>query len=262
MDDGEVGLSDNVLLPNPSDGSSSFPCSAYVDSYLDEILKNTRTCTHTHTCNPPGPDLARTHTCYHTHTHVFASEEDNSPNGEKTKVSKSRRPLGNREAVRKYREKKKAHTAYLQEEVKKLHLLNQQLVRKLQGQAIIEAEVLRLRGLLVDVRAKIDNELGVYPLQKQCNTMSTFKEGDCGVQSTGGGNGLQCENDIAYFHPQSVSLLQGNGVGGIGKIVGSWEGYCLPAIVNCQTNADEMTSPEGHVLDVAEPSMHSLPLGE
>ncbi|KAK6928808.1 Basic-leucine zipper domain [Dillenia turbinata] len=261
MDDGEVEPSDNVLLPNPSDWISSFQCSASADSYLDEILKNTRTCTHTHTCNPPGPDAAHTHTCYHTHTHVLASEDDDLPYSEKAKVSNSRKPLGNREAVRKYREKKKAHTAYLEEEVKKLRLLNQQLVRKLQGQAILEAEVLRLRGLLVDVRAKIDNELGVYPFQKQCNTLSALKEGDCRVQSTGG-SGLECENGVACFHPQSASLLQGNGVGGIGKIVGSWEGYCQPAIVNCQTNANEMTSPEGHVLDGAEPSMHSLPRGE
>ncbi|KAJ0094314.1 hypothetical protein Patl1_17074 [Pistacia atlantica] len=141
--------------------------SASVDLFLDELLKTTRTCTHTHTCNPPGPDLAvHTHTCYHTHTRHSSL--------------KPRRPKGNREAVRKYREKKKAHTAYLEEEVKKLRLLNQQLVRKLQGQAILEAEVARLRGLLAHLKAKIDDELGIFPFQKQCDTSTVWKEDDCG----------------------------------------------------------------------------------
>ncbi|KAF6990812.1 hypothetical protein CFC21_007967 [Triticum aestivum] len=127
------------------------------------------TCTHTHTCNPPGPSAAtHTHTCLHTHTHqLFAagSEDDDA--------ARPRRPLGNREAVRKYREKKKAHAAYLEEEVKKLRAANQQLQRRLQGHATLEAEVVRLRGLLFDVRAKIDAEAaGAFPFQKQCSVGS------------------------------------------------------------------------------------------
>lgn len=123
MDDGEVGTSDQA-----------------VDTFVDEFLKNTPTCTHTHTCNPPGPDAAHTHTCYHTHTQVLPSEDDDGAKNKGHSVPRPqrRRPSRNREAVRKYREKKKAHTAYLEEEVKKLRLLNQQLVRKIQGQAILE----------------------------------------------------------------------------------------------------------------------------
>ncbi|GAB4831785.1 hypothetical protein Ancab_005797 [Ancistrocladus abbreviatus] len=170
MDDGEIELSDQTFLSN---SSIKIQGSASVDSFLDEFLKNTRTCTHTHTCNPPGPDAAaHTHTCNHTHTLVFSS--DGLQHDKNQPVQKPRRPLGNREAVRKYRERKKAHAAYLEEEVKKLRLLNQQLVRKVQGQAILEAEILRLRSLLLDIRGKIDNELGALPFQKLCNSSNSF----------------------------------------------------------------------------------------
>ncbi|XP_058767350.1 protein TAB2 homolog, chloroplastic-like, partial [Vicia villosa] len=63
-------------------------------------------------------------------------------------------------AVKKYREKKNAQTAYLEEEVKKLKLVNQQLMRRLQGQALLEAELLRLRNTLVQLEGKVDCELG------------------------------------------------------------------------------------------------------
>lgn len=250
MDDGEVELSDYVLLPNP-DSSSSFQCSASVDSFLDEILKNARTCTHTHTCNPPGPDATHTHTCYHTHTQVIASEEDDNPNHREHTNSKSKRPSGNREAVRKYREKKKAHTAYLEEEVKKLRLLNQQLVKKLQGQAILEAEVLRLRSLLVQLRGKIDNELSVFPFQKQCTASTIFKEGDCGVPLTGRPIGLQCQTDLSCLHPQAGSSSQAS-ICGSEKLMESWEGSCQPAIIDCPANINDMANAEGHTMDMVE----------
>uniref|UniRef100_A0A0D9XWQ3 BZIP domain-containing protein n=1 Tax=Leersia perrieri TaxID=77586 RepID=A0A0D9XWQ3_9ORYZ len=168
MDDGEIELSSQMMFSNPEPHIS-----------LDDFLASIRTtCTHTHTCNPPGPSAtAHTHTCYHTHTRVFSSDDD-SCGGNKAKPKKTRKPLGNREAVRKYRQKKKAHTAHLEEKVKKLHAINQQLVKKLQGQAALEAEVTRLRTLLVDVRAKIDGALGSYPFQSQC--------GDANVSSCDG----------------------------------------------------------------------------
>ncbi|MQM13922.1 hypothetical protein Taro_046849 [Colocasia esculenta] len=196
MDDGEVGLPIH-LAPNPD-----------MPSELDELLRSISTCTHTHTCNPPGPDAAgHTHTCYHTHTRVIATEEHE---GEEEEPKKSRKPLGNREAVRKYREKKKAHAAYLEEEVKKLRLLNQQLMKRLQGQAALEAEVLRLRVLLVDLRGKIDAELGLFPYQKQCNDP-----------------GYQCDTNMAC-------------IGGAVRLAG-WERSCQPAIMDCQSD------PNGHV---------------
>ncbi|KAI3731795.1 hypothetical protein L1987_62984 [Smallanthus sonchifolius] len=86
---------------------------------------------------------------------------------------KPERPSGNRVAVRKYREKKKAQNAYLEEEVKKLRVVNRVLTRKLQLQAALEAEAVRLRSLLMGLKAQIGNELGVSPLYKQdCNGAS------------------------------------------------------------------------------------------
>ncbi|KAG6522577.1 hypothetical protein ZIOFF_019718 [Zingiber officinale] len=171
MDDGEVDLSNHYLLTNPEMAQG-----------FDEFLKNSRTCTHTHTCNPPGrAAAAHTHTCYHTHTQVFAAGEEEDIGEDE--IKKSRKPLGNREAVRKYREKKKAHAAFLEEEVKKLQVLNQQLLSRLQGQAALEAEVVRLRSLLVDLRGKIDAELGGFPIQKQCNPpgLQCDSNGHCNV---------------------------------------------------------------------------------
>lgn len=190
MDDGEVELSNQLLMSN-SDMSGSF----------DELLRNMRTCTHTHTCNPPGPTAApHTHTCYHTHTQVLATSDGE---GAEEEPKRPRKPAGNREAVRKYREKKKAHAAYLEEEVKRLRIMNQQLMRRLQGQAALEAEVGRLRSLLVGLRAKIDGELGDYPFQKPCS-----------------GVGLRCDEE-----PQCTRAD--------GEVFG-WDGSCMPAIVDCQ----------------------------
>jgi hypothetical protein len=251
MDDGEVELSDNVQLSNP-DSSINFQGATSVDSFLDDILKNTRTCTHTHTCNPPGPEAAHTHTCYHTHTQVLASQEDNQPNDKENTSSKARKPSGNREAVRKYREKKKAHTAYLEEEVKKLQLLNQQLVKKLQGQAILEAEVLRLRSLLLDLRGKIDNELGFYPFQKQCNGTTMLKEGDCVVQSAAGAIDLQCQTNLPCFHPNAGSSSQAGFGDGSGQMMVSWEENCQPAITDCGTSSNEIVNAEGQTMDTME----------
>lgn len=250
MDDGDVELSENAQMLNP-DSSINFQGSTSADSFLDDFLKNTRTCTHTHTCNPPGPDAAHTHTCYHTHTQVLGSEEDEHPNNKNDSSSRRRRPSGNREAVRKYREKKKAHTAYLEEEVKKLHILNQQLVRKLQGQAILESEVLRLRSLLLDLRGKIDNELGVFPYQKPCNTNTMFKEGDCGLQSASSAIGLQCQTNLPCFHPHAESSSRA-GIAGSGKMMISWEENCQPAIVDCRASTNETVNAEGQIMETVE----------
>lgn len=213
MDDGEVEHLDHRLLRTTNIEASN----SSIESYLDELLQNKKTCTHTHTCNPPGPDSTHTHTCYHTHTQ-FLPVKEHDP------ISKPQRPLGNREAVRKYREKKKAQTAYLEEEVKKLRLLNEQLMRKLQGQSQLEAEVLRLRSLLVDFRGRIDGELGVVPFQNQkmCNyNGSSLKEGDCGIESMSGVVGLSCETGT----PMEAAA------GGSGKMVVSCGENCQPKAV-------------------------------
>lgn len=199
-----------------------------VDSFLEEFLRSAQTCTHTHTCNPPAPDAAapHTHTCYHTHTQIIPPSKPKRRTTTTTKTTTT----GNREAVRKYREKKKAHTAYLEEEVKKLRLVNQQLIRKVQRQAVLETEISRLRGLFLDLRRKIDAELGVFPFQKHCNSSTNLKGGNCGIpRSSGTGTGtvmmeMRCQDDdfLCFHHPYTSSV----------------ERKCIPAIVACPNNPD------------------------
>ncbi|CAI9260385.1 unnamed protein product [Lactuca saligna] len=104
------------------------PSSGSMNSFFDEIFNDTHACTHKHTCK--------------------------------------NRPSGNREAVRKYREKKKARAASLEDEVVRLTALNQQLMRRVQSQVRLEAEVARQKCLLVDIRGRIDGEIGSFPYQK------------------------------------------------------------------------------------------------
>ena len=189
MDDGDVGH----LFADESDNS--------VENFLEELWKNTHSCTHTHTCNPPGPDNAHTHTCTHTHTQLFASLDGKSLSGEAQNLTSSdhhspsepsssslnlrkqpQQGVGNREAVRKYREKKKAQTAHLEEEVLKLRAINQQLVKKLQGHASLEQDVIRLRRILAEFRGRIDGEIG--PTSSGCRGRSQIDGRDVMAPTT------------------------------------------------------------------------------
>lgn len=197
MDDGEIEVSEHVVVCPNSDSSSNFQASVSSESFLDDLLRNSQSCSHTHTCNPPGPDAAHTHTCYHTHTRVIPSDEE----------KRAKRPLGNREAVRKYREKKKAEAAHLEEEAEKLRVMNQVLMGKLQKQAFLEAEVVRLRSLLLGIRGKIDDELGDFPFEGH------LVEGEC--VNVGG----RC-----------------------GKSRATWDENCQPPKISCETRTNYLQS--------------------
>ncbi|KAL9294700.1 Basic leucine zipper 24 [Arabidopsis thaliana] len=148
----------------------------------------TRGCSHTHSCNPPGPeDASHSHTCFHAHTHLIISDQQENDHSDS---SNKKRSCGNREAVRKYREKKKARTAYLEDEVMRLQSLNEQLLRKLQSQEIVETELIRLRALLVEMQGKIEVELCSFSFQKQCNGSGfVFKEDGCNLATSN----MMCE---------------------------------------------------------------------
>ncbi|KAL9250661.1 Basic leucine zipper 19-like protein [Drosera capensis] len=152
--------------------SGEIQCSDSMNSFYAELLgDDALACTHTHTCNPPGPDSSHTHTCFHVHTKIVAApnDENGATNDDcaESVVQKGRkRPLGNREAVRKYREKKKAHTVSLEDEIVRLRALNQELLKRLQRQADLEREVARLKFLLLDIRGRIEGAIGSFPYQK------------------------------------------------------------------------------------------------
>ncbi|KAF8410409.1 hypothetical protein HHK36_002938 [Tetracentron sinense] len=169
MDDGELDfLNQEAFSSANMDDQLQSSCS--MDSFFEELLKDTHACTHTHTCNPPGPDLSHTHTCFHVHTKILSAPTEDKTATDDTSESaekgSKKRSLGNREAVRKYREKKKARAASLEDEVIRLKAINQQLLKRLQGQAALEAEIARLKCLLVDIRGRIEGEIGSFPYQK------------------------------------------------------------------------------------------------
>ncbi|KNA16036.1 hypothetical protein SOVF_092640 isoform B [Spinacia oleracea] len=212
MDDGELEFSNQELLSSANIGE--IPSSGSMDSFFDELLRDTHACTHTHTCNPPGPDLSHTHTCFHVHTKILppSSEEksgnndDSAESGEHRTRKRGRERGGNREAVRKYRQKKKAHAASLEDEVVKLRTLNQQLLKRLQGQAVLEAEIARLKCLLVDIRGRIEGEIGSFPYQRPVksgdmyqNIANTNLPGSYMIPCNAG----QCGDQIYCLHPGS-----------------------------------------------------------
>ncbi|KAF7841229.1 basic leucine zipper 23-like [Senna tora] len=217
MDDGELDFSNHEVFSSPNMGE--LPSSCSMDSFFEELLKDTHACTHTHTCNPPGPDYSHTHTCYHVHTKIVPAPSEDKAGTDDTAESvgekkSKKRPLGNREAVRKYREKKKARAASLEDEVVKLRALNQHLMKKLQGQAALEAEVARLKCLLVDIRGRIEGEIGSFPYQKSAhsNLPNTSLPGSYVMNPCN----VQCD-DLAYcLRPgaDAETTLNGQGFNG------------------------------------------------
>lgn len=209
MDDGELEFSNQELLSSANLGD--IPCSGSMDSFFEELLRDTHACSHTHTCNPPGPDFTHTHTCFHVHTKIVppSSEEksgnnDDSAESEERKTKKRVGRGGNREAVRKYRQKKKAHAASLEDEVVKLRALNQHLLKRLQGQMALEKEVARLKCLLVDIRGRIEGEIGGFPYQRPGKSGDVYQN----IQNTSFPGSyvmnpcnVQCGNQIYCLHP-------------------------------------------------------------
>ncbi|KAG8364408.1 hypothetical protein BUALT_Bualt19G0125700 [Buddleja alternifolia] len=175
MDNNEFGFSNEQMLSclampnNPS--SFSFD--------IDKCLLRTQTCN-----DALGLTQAWTFTEVET-----PSDESTADSVEKKGQN---RPFGNREAVR--REKKKAKTSSLEDEVVRLRALNQQLMKKVQSQALLEAETCRLKCLLVDIRGRIEGEIGHFPYKSitdksdiTCNDQPGLEtaalNGDCGFDN-------------------------------------------------------------------------------
>ncbi|KAF8033187.1 hypothetical protein BT93_D1940 [Corymbia citriodora subsp. variegata] len=231
MDDGELDFSNQEVFGNPNVFSSSTlgevpGGSRSMDSFLDEIFRDTHACTHTHTCNPPGPDSSHTHTCFHVHTKIVpaTSEEKVSTDdtAESTERKSKKRPLGNREAVRKYREKKKARAASLEDEVVRLRAVNQQLMKRLQGQAALEAEIARLKCLLVDIRGRIEGEIGAFPYQRTAMPNGAYVVNPCN---------MQCNDQVYCLHP-TVEGRSGDGTSIDGQGYGGCEFENLQCLAN------------------------------
>ncbi|KAF5752013.1 putative DNA binding protein [Tripterygium wilfordii] len=238
MDDGEVDFSNQEVFLGANMGDIP-NCS--MDSFFDELLKDNHACSHTHTCNPPGPDYSHTHTCFHVHTKILpaASEDKVSTDdtAESDEKKPKKRPLGNREAVRKYREKKKAKTASLEDEVIKLRALNQQLMKRLQGQAALEAEITRLKFMLVDIRGRIEGEIGSFPYQKSAN-MKLGNPNLPGAYVMHPCN-MQC-SDQMYCHHPGMEGNSGEGISMNGQGFDGCEFENLQCIANQNSGSKEL----------------------
>lgn len=210
MDDGELDFSNQEVFSSSNIADLAGSCN--MDTFFDEIFKDNHACTHTHTCNPPGPNFQHTHTCFHLHTKILsppneypASPDDTAESADK---KSKKRPLGNREAVRKYRKKKKAHSALLEDEVVRLRALNQQLMKRLQGQAALEAEIARLKCLLVDIRGRIEGEIGSFPYQKHGKGRYLYQNMATpnfpGAYLMNPCSNVQCHDQVYCLHPGVV----------------------------------------------------------
>ncbi|XAR59841.1 hypothetical protein NMG60_11015829 [Bertholletia excelsa] len=237
MDDGELDFS-NFSSSNIGD----LPSSCSMDSFLEEILKDTHACTHTHTCNPPGPDSSHTHTCFHVHTKILPAPSEDKVSADDTAESSEKkskkRPLGNREAVRKYREKKKARAASLEDEVLRLRNLNQQLLKRLQGQAALEAEIARLKCLLVDIRGRIEGEIGSFPYQKSANYQSMAAANLPGAYVMNPCN-MQCDDQVYCLHPAAEGKTGEAAIALNGQSINGCEFENLQCLVNQNAGSKE-----------------------
>nr|ACI90291.1 putative bZIP transcription factor [Picrorhiza kurrooa] len=195
MDHGELDFPSEQLLSCLDVPNAQSSCSFDIEEYLGrpqtfsdtlgrteaftDVLGRTQACTHAHACNPSGPDKSHTHTCIHVHTQIMPTSSDghepSDDTAESVEKKGKKRTSGNREAVRKYREKKKARAASLEDEVIRLRALNQHLMKRLQGQALLEAEIARLKCLLVDIRGRIEGEIGSFPYQKPTKDRDVYQ---------------------------------------------------------------------------------------
>ncbi|KAJ8470431.1 hypothetical protein OPV22_024774 [Ensete ventricosum] len=233
MDDGEPDLSNPEVFSTPSAGED-LPSSCSMDSFFDKIFDDGHTCTHTHTCNPPGPNLSHTHTCFHVHTKILSAPPDETAESVEKSASPKKRPCNNREAVRKYREKKKAHAASLEDEAAHLRAINQQLLKRLQNQAALEAEIARLKCLLVDLRGRIEGEIGSFPYHKPVKGSGDFVSNVTQGNVLAGAQVLNpcsfhCDDQVNWYHPG----MQGKDVGETGVFDDQGLGVCEIGNMQC-----------------------------
>ncbi|KNA07344.1 hypothetical protein SOVF_172820 [Spinacia oleracea] len=146
-------MDDVELVFSSANIGDEIPSSGTMGSYIDEILNgNTSTCNHLQTTGGSSEEKSG-----------YKYNDDSSDCEEQKTLKKGG---NNREAVRKYRQKKKANAALLENEVLKLSALNEQLLKRLERQSVLEAEIARLKCLLVDIRGRIEGEIASFPYQK------------------------------------------------------------------------------------------------
>ncbi|KAI3894461.1 hypothetical protein MKX03_011763 [Papaver bracteatum] len=232
MDNGELDFSTQVLKMDDHQLLT-------MDSFLEDFLGDSHAAgTQTHGSNPTEQDAPGSQSYFRHSTKNLPAEEKTTTeetDGSVEIKSKKRAP-GNRESVRKYRERKKARQALIEDELTKLRIVNQQLLKRLQGQVALEQEVARFKYLLAEIRGRIKGELGSFPYQKP-------------TQGMGGGNSRnmthstlsraydvnQCDLEYPGFDNQDVDVSGGFQNEGFGASDGSY----LPCVWNSNSGYNE-----------------------
>lgn len=151
------------------------PNNESMDNLLDDLLQNTQTNNYLHQLHNEifTPQEERSSETDNNSTQLVA--EKSSSNSKK----RGRSERGdNKEAVRKYREKLKAREALLEDEIKNLKAANEELSKKLEGEAAMQAEVCWLKCLLVDIRGRIEGETCSFRFYKSFNNGTSFRGHD------------------------------------------------------------------------------------
>ncbi|XP_021714698.1 basic leucine zipper 19-like [Chenopodium quinoa] len=145
-----------------------------MENILEDLLQDTQACPETNTCSL-SEDCSHTHDFFHKQSdEMFPSNEEKSSYDDSLQIEEQqskkrgrRQRADNKEAVRKYREKLRIREASLEEEIKMLKESNQQLLKKLEGEAALQEEILWLKCLLVDIRGRIEGETNSIRFRRQ-----------------------------------------------------------------------------------------------
>ncbi|KAI3830911.1 hypothetical protein MKW92_046929 [Papaver armeniacum] len=181
MDDGEFDFSNQVIKNMERELMSS--CA--VDScFFNDILDHTHESDHTNTSNQPEQGTSQNLDLPHSPNFInfgtkalpveekTTTEETDESDDKKSK----KRPHGNRESVRKYRERKKARQASTEDELNRMRIVNQQLIKRMQGLVALEQEVERFKCLLVEIRGRIKGVLGSFPYKNPKNGIGVIPQ--------------------------------------------------------------------------------------
>ncbi|MCL7029610.1 hypothetical protein MKW94_011182 [Papaver nudicaule] len=141
--------------------------SCATDCFFYDILDDTHASIHTNKPEqgvPQNPELAHSPNYVHFGTRTLPVEEKSTT--EDTDES----------SVRRYRERKKARQAAVEDELIKMRIVNQKLLKRLQGIIALEQQVARFKCLLVEIRGRIKGQLGSFPYQNPTNGMGVIPQ--------------------------------------------------------------------------------------
>lgn len=209
MDNGELDFSNQEVLSRTNMDEIGIPSSVSMDSLFEQLMTDDHHCHQNHNHhnddNVDHGDQTQTN-CFHAHTRIISPQtttttttttttaEDKATVStddsiESTDKKSKKNPMGNREAVRKYRERKKQRAASMEAEVVRLRSVNQQLMKRVQNQAAMVNEIARLKYLLVDIRGRIGGEISSFPYNQKAGANSNNAGLNSNLKNMGGGSG-------------------------------------------------------------------------